>query len=190
MKPQILSVYTPEGKPHAFLVDADSVFIKTEDGKQRTHYATAIDLRECTTAEIALAQPDEKGSMRILAPHACVLAIRKSMKTVGLASRHLDPKAAEVMLRLAASAQNVQVPFNGSMTWTFGEPIRRTKDSDVMANTTPEKLIAAWKWSHWQRHGMSGAQQHADMRSIGYSGSIGAFYEMMETIGLSVTKAR
>jgi hypothetical protein len=161
-----------------------------EDGRTRIHYFAAVDLRSCMAGQVELTTPDENGSMRIVAPMPIVLSLRKRMKPIGLEARGLNLEAAVVMLKLSASAQNVQASFSGSMTWTFGEPIKRTKDSEVMANATPAKLIAAWKWSHWQRHGVSGAQQHADMQQIGYRGDIGAFYEMMEAIGLSVTKAR
>lgn len=190
MKPILLSTHTPEGKPHAFLVDEDSVFIKPEAGKQRLHYATAIDLRECMAGQLALSQPDENGTMRILAPNPCVLVMRGSMKKIGFEARHLEPKAAEVMLRLAAAAQNIQVPFNGSMTWTFGESIQRTDDPSIMAGATIQKLIAAWKWSHWQRHSFTRAQRLVDMRRIGYRGTAGALRDMMSNIGLVATKRK
>ena len=196
MKPQILSIHNPDGVPHAYLVDASSAIPLYEDGVERLSYDATVDLRHCMAGEIAIALPDENGVSRILAPWPAVLCIRKPEKMnpkkagVGLEARHLDLRAAVVLLRLAKSMQNVQVPRNGSKKWSFGKPIQRTNDPDILAGATVEKIIAAWKWSYWQRNGMSGAQQHAAMKAVGFRGDIGAFYEMMEAIGLSVTKQR
>jgi hypothetical protein len=196
MKPQILSVHNPEGVPHAYLIDASSAISLYEDGIERLSYDAAIDLRHCKAGEIAIATPDEKGKSRIIAPWPAVLCIRRPDKMnhkkagVGLEARNLELRAAVVLLRLAKSIQNVQVPRNGSKKWSFGKPIQRTNDPDILAGATVEKIIAAWKWSHWQRNSMTGAQQHADMKAVGFRGDIGAFYEMMASIGLSVTKSR
>lgn len=191
MKPQLLSVHTNEGKPHAFLVDIDSVSTRIEDGKERGHYLVAVDLRGCMAGQVELTKPDEKGVMHILAPNPCVLAVRKKgIKEIGMEARGLDVRAAVMMLKLAASLQNIQAPFNGSMTWSFGEPVERSSDPAIMAGATIEKIIAAWKWSFWQRERLDGQQRLADMKRIGYRRTPKALRDMMSDLGLVATKKR
>lgn len=190
MKPQILFTTAPEGTNHGFLVDQHSAIVRMEDGKERTHYLTAIDLRACKAGQVELMEPDENGVMQIIAPAPCVLAVRKKMKDASIEARGLDHRAAVVMLRLAASAQNVQVPFNGSMTWTFGEPVQRTDDPSIMAGATIQKLIAAWHWSAWQAKRKTGAQRLADMQRLGYRGTAGALRDMMSDLGLVATRSK
>lgn len=189
MKPQILSTLTPTGSHTACIVNANSVCVRTEDGKTRLHYMTAVNIGPCHVGQVELSHPDPEGNMRILSPAPCVLAVRpKGMKTVDLAARGVDPRAAAVMLGIAAAVQNVQVPFNGELTWTFGEPITRSSSQAIIPAPTIEKLIAVWKWSFWEKNGMSGSSRHEDMTRLGYRGTAANLRNMMSKLGLVSTK--
>lgn len=184
MKPELLFITTPEGKSHAYLIDADAVFTAHDEGKNRVHYATAIALRGCISGQVELTQPDESGNMAILAPAPCVLSIRKGMKKADLEARKLDPLAAAAMLRLAAAAQNVQASFTGKAQWNFGDLIERNPDPEVMAAPSPAKMLVAWKWTGWTRDGVNGAAQLADMRRFGYQGTAKNLRDIRSTLGL------
>ena len=151
MRPQLKTTLQSDGTHRAYLVDADSVFVRIYDGKQRTHFATAITIGSCRVGQIELAQPDERGSMNIVSPMPCVFVVIGEMKDVDLAARGINRRAAVVMLRLAASVQNIQVEFNGSQKMSFGKTVMRSNDPDILTGATIEKMLAAWNWSAWQK---------------------------------------
>jgi hypothetical protein len=194
VKAQLLAVEQADGTFCAYLVDEHSVFVSPLDGTgvDSLHYATAITLLGCSPGELFIDSPDENGSAQILAPRPNVLSIvdRNKMKKIGLAARGIHPLAAEVLLRLAASLQNVQVPFTGAADWTFGKPIKRNADPNVMAGTTPEKFFCAWLWSRWVKKGTGGVSRLADMKSIGYLGSESGLRNMLSDLGLVSTKLK
>ena len=188
MRPQLKTTLQSDGTHRAYLVDADSVFVRIYDGKQRTHFATAITIGSCRVGQIELAQPDERGSMNIVSPMPCVFVVIGEMKDVDLAARGINRRAAVVMLRLAASVQNIQVEFNGSQKMSFGKTVMRSNDPDILTGATIEKMLAAWNWSAWQKNKTSGERQHTDMVAIGYRGTPENLRQLLSDLGLVATK--
>lgn len=188
MRPQLKAVLQADGTHRAYLVDADSIFVRVVDSNQRTHYATAISLGLCHAGQIELAQPDAQGSRNIVSPMPCVLQVNRVMKDLQLAARGIDERGAVVMLRLAASVQNIDAPFNGSQKWSFGNPVIRSNDPDILTGATIEKLLAAWNWSAWKKNKTSGVKQHADMVAIGYRGTPENLRQLLSDLGLVATK--
>lgn len=187
MIPQLKAVLQSDGRHRAYLVDADMAFARVVDGKNRVFYASAISLGLCRAGQIELAQPDAQGRCNILSPMPCVLQVKRVIK-LPLAARGIDERAAVVMLRLAASAQNIEAPFNGSQKWSFGNAVMRSNDPDILTGATIEKLLAAWNWSAWQRNKTSGERQHADMVAIGYRGTPENLRQLLSDLGLVATK--
>jgi hypothetical protein len=188
MRPQIKAVLQSDGRHLAYLVDADSVFVRNYDGQQRTHYATAISLGPCRAGQIELAQPDAQGRCNIISPMPRVFAVLAEIKDLSLAARGIDKRAAVVMLGLAASVQNIEVKFNGSQKISFGNPVMRSSDPDILTGATIEKMLAAWNWSAWKRNKTSGEKQHADMVAIGYRGTPENLRQLLSDLGLVATK--
>ena len=188
MIPQLKAVLQSDGRHRAYLVDADMAFARVVDGKKRVFYASAISLGLCKAGQIELAQPDAHGSRNILSPMPCVLQVNRVMKDLQLAARGINKRAAVVMLRLAASVQNIDAPFNGSQKWSFGNPVIRSNDPDILTGATIEKLLVAWNWSAWKKNKTSGEKQHADMVAIGYRGTPENLRQLLSDLGLVATK--
>ena len=126
----------------------------------------------------------------------------KGMRKAGLEAREIHPMAAEVMLKLAASVNNIQSACDGSSEWEFGETILRSKNPSVIPAGS-EKMLAAWLWSAWvenkdngtQRHAQmkklgykgTGTQRHAQMKKFGYKGTAKALRDMLSDLGLVAT---
>jgi len=188
MRPQLKAIVQSDGMHQAYLIDADSPFVRVVDGKERTLYATAITLGLCHAGQIELAQPDAQGSRNIISPMPCVLQVNRVMKDLPLAARGIDKRAAVVLLRLTASVQNVDAPCNGSQKWSFGNPVMRSNDPDILTGATIEKMLAAWNWSAWKKSKTSGEKQHADMVAIGYRGTPENLRQLLSDLGLVATK--
>jgi hypothetical protein len=207
MKPQILFQHDKDGVSQGYLVDMHSIFYRPDPhgyskGKF-TESFVAIELQELKAGDVTW---NTKGTARIsdgmlcvesqtlVAPFPRVLAVIKTngMKIASsLQARNINPKAAEVLLKMAASYLNVQLPMDGSKKWSFGEPKLRNRENDpdvIPWNTY--RFLAAWKWSHWRLTGMNGAQRLADMQSVGYCGTANALRDMLSDMELVATKRK
>jgi hypothetical protein len=189
MKPKIYFVTQKDGTSNGFLVDLDSVVIRDENGKMRTHFTAALNIYDLKAGEIRVGKSEDGKITELHFPQPEVLCLRKSMKEAAIEARKIHPKAAEVMLKLAASANNVQAALDGSSGWEFGDIVERSRKSEVTA-VNSSKMLAAWLWSAWDLKKSNGTQRHAEMKALGYDGTPKALRHMLSDLGLVATKEK
>jgi len=179
VKPCLYSIGIKDGENHAALVDLHSVFsFKDEGGRTRTHFGAAINIHRFRVGDFSL-----DDSKTIVYPVPCVWQLHKEMKIVGLEARGIRPDAAVVLLKLAASANNLTIQ-PGRKVLEFGAPLER----DAEINWCQWKFIAAWMWSSWRRDGEKSATQYQHMKALGYPKTHAAFRQMMGRIGFVTAK--
>jgi hypothetical protein len=184
--PKIYFVMQADGKSNGYLVDWNSLYMREEDGKPRPHFAAALHLYDLKAGEIRIGKSESGKITELYFPQPVVLSLRK-MKEAGIQARNIHPKAADVLLRLAASANNVQAAFDGSGEWQFGGIVQRSKNPEVIGATST-KMLAAWLWSAWELNRSNGTQRHAEMKALGYKGTPDALRDMLSDMGLVATK--
>jgi hypothetical protein len=188
MKPEIYFVTQEDGTDSGFLVDRDSVIVRKENGKMRTHYTAALNIYDLKAGEIRVGKSEDGKITELHFPKPEVFCLRKDMKKyTSLWARMIHPKAAEVLLKLAASANNVQASMDGSSEWQFGDIVERSKNPEVIAANS-SKMLAAWLWSAWDLKKSNGTQRHAEMKALGYQGTPEALRHMLSDLGLVATK--
>jgi hypothetical protein len=185
MKPAIYEVTTPQGRM-AWLVDElSSGIANDENGKPRQHFAAAIELGVLRAGELK-ANIDPATGVRIIhGPRCCVVALVKTKVENSIQSRGFDPKAAEVLLELSAAHNDVTFR-PARMSFEFSTPAEK----GVSQPWDEVKFLAAWRWSYWQRESLTGAQRHADMVALGYTGTEGALRQMLKRMGLAKPQSR
>jgi hypothetical protein len=189
MNAKIYFVTQEDGSSSGFLVDEHLVFTAIEDGKTKLHCPSALSLRELKAGELGITEFIEENRTEIYFPQPVVLSLihNAKMKKADIQARNIHPKAAEVMLKLAAAANNVQVAFDGSGDWQFGDIVERSRKSEVTA-VNSSKMLAAWLWSAWDFKKSNGTQRHAEMKALGYDGTPKALRDMLSDLGLVATK--
>jgi hypothetical protein len=187
MKPKIYFVTQKDGKSNGFLVDENLVFTAIEEGKTKLHCPNALSLRELKAGEVGITEFIEENRTEIYFPQPVVLSHNATMKKADIQARNIHPKAAEVMLKLAAAANNAQVTYDGSGEWQFGNIVERSKNPEVIAANS-SKMLAAWLWSAWDLKKSNGTQRHAEMKALGYQGTSKALRDMLSDLGLVATK--
>ena len=187
MNPEIYFVTQEDGSSCGFLVDLDSVIMREENGKMRPHFTAALNLYDLKAGEIRVGKSDDGKITELHFPQPQVFVLKKDMKKARIQARMIHPKAAEVMLKLAASANNVQAAMDGSSGWEFGDIVERSKKSEVIAANS-SKMLAAWLWSAWDLKKSNGTQRHSEMKALGYTGTPKALRHMLSDLGLVATK--
>lgn len=177
MKPLLYTHETKQGN-EATLVDLDSIyFVKDESGKERAHFATAVEIGRISSGPIVI--DTDKAPNVLLYPRPCVFELKKNMKELPPIARGINLKAAEVLLDLARSANNITLQF-AKQEWTFGVPVKR----GVKHGWDGWKFIAAWKWSSWEARNIKGDYRHRVMKDLGYPKSYATMRKMMADLGL------
>lgn len=192
MRPSI--IYIDGDRSEAHLVDLDSVRITTRpDGKTAKHFPAAVFIADLTAGQlhtkIDLIERNpgavEVEKNQVLAPRPCVYAITQKPAELGLGNRNLDERAAVVLLQLARSA-NGMIEDTGRETWSFGGPVER----DGKLNWDKWRFIAAWTWSHWERHKIPRTLRWEEMKRHGYPYNPGTLRKMLSDIGLVTTRKK
>ena len=200
-EPTLASADTPpESRVRVrWLVDLYSAFWRPLKGGDPerivTHYGKAIELGDLASGEIRAKYSIEKrgddvgpiGYTITHAPRPCVYAPIKegAAEKVNIAVLKLDPRAAQVMLEIAGSANNLKKPEDGNPEWGFGKPRERNKHAEAY---DPIKLYAAWMWSMWKIRGLDGEARREMLSAFGYGGTPEQFRDMMSDMGLVATK--
>jgi hypothetical protein len=190
MTPQLYTLERPGEKTIAVLVDEDSVAnTRNESGVLLPHYFSAVYLswlhvgmiHDKQTATIGEFGELVLGEKILCAPCPVVWEMRKPMVKADFRSRGIQPRAASVLLSLAASKNNAAAGSNHKQ-WAFGKkPALR----GVPHGWDKWKFLAAWQWSFWQNHWMKGPQQHQNMKNLGYPEDEVRLRIMISRLGLS-----
>ena len=201
-----LYIATVEGEELAWLVDQYShQVLLDEDGKPQSHYTVAIELGTFKAGELREATDSSTGE-RIIAdlrvifrPQCCVFSPISSktgavLKWSGIDKRGFLPKAAEVLLELAAASNNA-LSKSATKTWDFRSPALQ----DVPITWCEMKFLAAWRWSSWQDtpeadknnkgRKLTGIERHAEMQQLGYLNKANSLRQMTRRMGL-VTRGK
>lgn len=152
--------------------------MREENGKMRPHFTASLNIYDLKAGEIRVGKSEDGKITELHFPQPEVLCLRKSMKEAAIQARKIHTKAAEVLLKLAASANNVQAAMDGSTGWEFGEVVERSKKSEVIA-VNSSKMLAAWLWSAWDLKKSNGTQRHSEMKAFGYKGTPEALRDML-----------
>jgi hypothetical protein len=181
MKPQLYRVTKAKGTPHAILVDEDKYFSGTDkNGRTRHHYSRGVDIGPFSVGEILI---NEKGT--VIFPRAAVFQMHKKMQAMSLSDRGLTEKTAQVLLSLAASANNITIDDSKN-----GFRINPPALEGVEHGWCKWKFLAAWCWNKWARDGDKPAAMHKDLARMGYKKTAGTFRQMMKRMGfVTHTKA-
>lgn len=190
MRPQLYTCTPPGGRTIAVLVDEDSkVVTRNELGDLTTHYLAAVYISWLHAGMIhdrQLATHDEDGKLILgekflWTPRPVVWEMRIKMDKGDFQSRGIQPRAAVVLLNLAASKVNA-TPGSNHKPLSYGKtPALR----GVAEGWDKWKFLAAWQWSFWQNHWMKGPQQYLNMQNLGYPEDEGRLRTMISRLGLS-----
>jgi len=190
MKP-VLFEETRNGIRLAHLVDADSVFIEIHNGKQCRFYRTAINIFDLKAGHLRYLPAQEEGEQVLSTyPKLCCLALIDTTRVRGTAkgasipveNREFAPEAARALLSLASKGNAIAKHSAG---WDFKKPTKADKKNAAVGQSW--KLLAAWRYSLWEKLEATGEERHADMERLGYSGNAGTLRTMVSRLGL-VTK--
>ena len=195
MKPAIFEAHTTAGRA-AYLVDEDTAALAPFNGVTSKHFLAAIEM-PIAAPDPKKAYSEEAGKLRffkhdetecrtIFGPRCCVLAVAiltpgSKEKRNTLEAYGFDPKAAEVLLSLAAVSNRSHVDHAVGGRIVFTGPVEK----GVPQPWDDSKFLAAWRWSYWKREKLTGAAQHADMVALGYPYSAAALRKMLSKMGLA-----